>query len=466
MPGPIHHMLVSMVTGLFLLCSTAALAEQKDAIVADPNVQRTDQLTSDVRTSDLTGGFYADTSKADHWYYDFYEGPSTGWEEAQAAGGKGDQPPEVVGLIDRECQAQLEKLCEGVQPGGGRVRKCFEANEGKLTPSCRTQVYDHFSETTAIVGMTAMGLRKEVEPNSKIEPKSNIEAKNKIRPDAIRTSEGVQFVDAAHPVNAQASGPHSQGSAFKQYYDDPWYYEERDASYTMTSRPAHDDPHLRSTEAVKGNITHLKQVRNRTRGGQNTVVEIKPPKGNLTIIDLGPNQPLLDMALAKEDSITVTGPTERIGPYSVLMASQVKSGDRRVTVDRAEMEIAYPRRVAEGRLDRVMDVRIRGTEQKHSVAAIKSETGRMLLIDLGPATAGNIPAGTAAGDHIVAGGPVATVGNYPVLFADRISIDDAVPVTIARPDGDYPGASRRDMEASQTLESPNTPQPKNMPQAH
>ena len=218
-------------------------------------------------------------------------------------------------------------------------------------------------------------------------------------------------------------------------------------------------------EVVKGNITRLKQVRNVTWGGQDTVVEIKPPKGNLTIVDLGPTQPLLDMALIKEDSIAVTGPTEHIGPYSVLMANQVRSGARNVTVDRAEAEMALPRRMAEGRLDRVMDVRIRGTGQKHSVAAIKSETGRMILIDLGPATAENVPANAAPGDHVVASGPVATVGNYPVLFAERVSIANNAPMKVARPDGNYPGASRKDMEASQILDSGGTAQPKNTPQA-
>ena len=445
------HMLVSIATGLVLLSSTAALAEQKDPTVADPTVQRTD-----VRTSNLTGGFYGDKDrdKADNWYYDFYETPSAGEE--------GDQLPEVVGLIDRECQAQLEKLCEGVQPGGGRVRKCFEANEGKLTPSCRTQVYDHFSETTAIVGMTAMGLRKEGEPTSKIEPKSKIEAKNKIRPDAIKTSDKTVFVDAAAPVHAQSSQRHMQESAFRRYYNDPWYYDERDASYTMASRPAPDaSPH--SSQVVKGSVTHVKQVRNATRGGQNTVVQIKPAKGNLTIVDLGPTLPLLNMALIPGDAIAVNGPTDQIGPYSVLMANHVKSGANTVTVARADTGVGQARKEAVGQLDRIMEVPIRGTGEKNNVAAIKTDGGRMILIDLGPTTAGIVPAGIMAGDHVVASGPVATVGNYPVLFAERVSIANAAPVKIARPDG-YPGASREAMEASQTLESPSTTQPTGVPQ--
>jgi hypothetical protein len=377
---------------------------------------------TDARTSNLTGGFYADKYKDDDWYYDFYE--------TSSAGEEGD--PEVARLIDRECRAQLEKLCEGVEAGGGRIRRCFEANESKLTPSCRTQVYDHLSETTAIMGTAAMAPRKEGEPKSKIE------AKNKIKPDAIRTSEKTVFVDAATPVHAPSSHPQIQESAFKGYYDDPWYYEERDASYTMTSKPAPDGS-PGSTQVVKGTVTREKQVRNATRGGQNTVVQIKPAKGDLRIIDLGPTLPLLNMALIPGDAIAVNGPTEQIGPYSVLMANQVKSGANAVTVARAG--VGQARKEAVGRLDRIMEVPVRGTGQKNAVAAIKTDSGRMILIDLGPTTAGTVPAGAMAGDHVVASGPVATVGNYPVLFAEQVSIANAAPIKVTRPDG-YPGASR------------------------
>ena len=108
---------------------------------------------------------------------------------------------------------------------------------------------------------------------------------------------------------------------------------------------------------------------------------------------------------------------------------------------------------------------IRGTEEWHRIATITSDDGRLMLIDLGRVTVKNFPANAAPRDHMNASGQVATVGNYPVLFADRMSIENGVPVTIARPDGDFPWASRQDMEVSQILESPSTPQPKNMPQA-
>ena len=41
--------------------------------------------------------------------------------------------------ISPECMVELEKLCEGVEPGGAR-RKCFKENEAKLSPACQHAV--------------------------------------------------------------------------------------------------------------------------------------------------------------------------------------------------------------------------------------------------------------------------------------------------------------------------------------
>ena len=69
--------------------------------------------------------------------------------------------PPPPGGIDRECRVALEKLCEGIEPGSGRLRTCYEDNKGKLTPSCRQQVQERPSEAAAIMGMTP---KKEAEP--------------------------------------------------------------------------------------------------------------------------------------------------------------------------------------------------------------------------------------------------------------------------------------------------------------
>lgn len=46
-----------------------------------------------------------------------------------------DEVPTLQG-ISPECMVELEKLCEGVEPGGAR-RKCFKENEEKLSPACQ-----------------------------------------------------------------------------------------------------------------------------------------------------------------------------------------------------------------------------------------------------------------------------------------------------------------------------------------
>ena len=38
------------------------------------------------------------------------------------------------------CQADFEKYCAGVQPGGGRVVECLSKHLDQLTPQCKTVV--------------------------------------------------------------------------------------------------------------------------------------------------------------------------------------------------------------------------------------------------------------------------------------------------------------------------------------
>ena len=41
------------------------------------------------------------------------------------------------------CQADFEKFCPGVEPGGGRVVECLAKQLDKLTPECKTVVEAH-----------------------------------------------------------------------------------------------------------------------------------------------------------------------------------------------------------------------------------------------------------------------------------------------------------------------------------
>jgi hypothetical protein len=35
------------------------------------------------------------------------------------------------------CRADVEKLCKGIQPGGGRIAMCLKQHESELSPRCR-----------------------------------------------------------------------------------------------------------------------------------------------------------------------------------------------------------------------------------------------------------------------------------------------------------------------------------------
>jgi hypothetical protein len=44
--------------------------------------------------------------------------------------------------ITPSCRAEVKQLCRGILPGGGRIKKCIEANESKLSPACQKAVQE------------------------------------------------------------------------------------------------------------------------------------------------------------------------------------------------------------------------------------------------------------------------------------------------------------------------------------
>jgi hypothetical protein len=48
--------------------------------------------------------------------------------------------------VTPSCRAEVKQLCRGILPGGGRIKKCIEANEGKLSPACRAAVQERLEQ--------------------------------------------------------------------------------------------------------------------------------------------------------------------------------------------------------------------------------------------------------------------------------------------------------------------------------
>jgi hypothetical protein len=57
---------------------------------------------------------------------------------ASAAAIAADAPPRGGRLP--ECRADVEKLCQGVEPGRGRVASCLEQNESQVSTACKDAI--------------------------------------------------------------------------------------------------------------------------------------------------------------------------------------------------------------------------------------------------------------------------------------------------------------------------------------
>jgi hypothetical protein len=274
--------------------------------------------------------------------------------------------------------------------------------------------------------------------------------------DPIIRAERDRWADAAHPIQAsrEVRRPSTANTVYSRYYDDPWFYEQRDPLYDMPTTMARSDspyqPAARDEEYVKGTVQAVKQVRNRHSGGQNTVALLKLNDGRRVVADLGPTQRTLHLALTQGDSIQVGGQREEIGPYSVLMAHDIKAGANRVRVNRDVTWREADYRQVDGRIDRFRDIKTRPDGQLHRTAAVRTDDGHFAIVDMGPSPAENVPANAAPGDHISAKGQVVQVGNYPVLLADQLSINNGLPVRVVRSDSEYIDPTRRPFEATQS----------------
>ena len=61
---------------------------------------------------------------------------------AGAASAQGAQGGGGMSATRQACQADMQKLCSGVQPGGGRIMECFNQHKDELSAACKAAVAD------------------------------------------------------------------------------------------------------------------------------------------------------------------------------------------------------------------------------------------------------------------------------------------------------------------------------------
>jgi hypothetical protein len=67
------------------------------------------------------------------------------WLAAAAYSAVADQPPPAAAPppgneMRGACKADIQKLCPGIQPGGGRIRDCMKQHEGDLSDACKQAI--------------------------------------------------------------------------------------------------------------------------------------------------------------------------------------------------------------------------------------------------------------------------------------------------------------------------------------
>jgi hypothetical protein len=49
-------------------------------------------------------------------------------------------PPQAVAEARAACAVDLQRLCAGVQPGGGRILACLKQHQNQVSPGCKQAV--------------------------------------------------------------------------------------------------------------------------------------------------------------------------------------------------------------------------------------------------------------------------------------------------------------------------------------
>lgn len=141
------------------------------------------------------------------------------------------------------------------------------------------------------------------------------------------------------------------------------------------------------------------------------VVRVKQKDDSMIVVDLGPADRFANVRIEASDSITATGPMERIGEKDVLMADSVIIAEKEIRIER-------PMPSYTGTVRDVKQIDVNNV--KHSMVVVETSAGNQ-LVDLGPVDALKVT--VAPQSKIVVYGVPVKSHDHKVVMASRIDLD-------------------------------------------
>ncbi len=187
-----------------------------------------------------------------------------------------------------------------------------------------------------------------------------------------------------------------------------------DDSKNQSAEELLDSPEDANRHTVTGKIYASKTAK--VNGNENLIVRLSEVKTQgdsqeATIVDIGPAEHWKTHPLQVNDSLTATGPVERVGDKRILIAETIKVGDTKETpITRAAPKM-------EGQVVDVTTTEVKG--KPHTLAVIESQSKRQ-LVDLGPSS--NLKVKVEPQTQIVVQGVPVQVRNHSIVQAERVTI--------------------------------------------
>jgi hypothetical protein len=173
---------------------------------------------------------------------------------------------------------------------------------------------------------------------------------------------------------------------------------------------------------VNGRILDLTTARLSGQQQQHVFAKVETPQGRTVVVDLGPTNQVARLQVYRGDLVEVRGTPARVNQRQVVMASEVRANNQRITVQRPRGSQNVR---LEGRILQTATRNLEGPSQPaHVVGLVRLENGQRVPVDFGRREdLANRGIQVRSGQDITLLARTLRIGNHRILAAQSISID-------------------------------------------